>query len=155
MSEQNDEKGLESPQEPVSGPVEGEGAPEASQGGTEPSGAEEPNIFPRSYVEELREENARHRTKAKRSEQLTARLVTAYAAHTGKLADPEDLPFSEDLLDDEGMPERTKVVAAVDELLTRKPHLAAVRPSGNVGQGARGTEGHMVSLADLLRAGAD
>jgi len=79
---------------------------------------------------------------------LGARLVTAYAAGTGRLAAPTDLPFDDDGLVDEG-----KVSAAVDQLLVRKPHLASRRPAGDVGQGAR-AEVQPVSLVGLLRAGA-
>ncbi len=63
--------------------------------------------------------------------------MTAQAALTGKLADPTDLPFTEDLLDDDGLVDDTKVQAAVEDLIKRKPHLAARRPTGDVGQGAR------------------
>ncbi len=80
--------------------------------------------------------------------------MTAYASESRKLADPSDLPMRDDLLDEDGTPDRDKVLAAVDELLTRKPHLAATRPVGDVGQGARGEVAPMVSLAELLRSGA-
>lgn len=86
-------------------------------------------------------------------EQLAGRLTAAYAAATGRLADPSDLAFSDDLLDGDGLVDPAKVTAAVDDLLTRKPHLASRRPSGAVDQGARdGDDGF--SLAGLLRAGA-
>jgi hypothetical protein len=89
-----------------------------------------------------RSRTAGHRVKAKRADSLAAHLVTAEAALTGKLADPTDLPFTEDLLDDDGLVDDglvddTKVQAAVDDLIKRKPHLAARRPTGDVGQGAR------------------
>lgn len=114
---------------------------------------QEPDTFPRTYVEELRREAAGHRTRAQRADKLAEHLVRAYAETTGKLADPSDLPMSDELLDD-GIPNREKVLAAVDELLARKPHLAATRPIGDVGQGARGEAAAMVSLAELLRSGA-
>lgn len=115
---------------------------------------DEVETFPRSYVEALRAENARYRTKAKHADDLMAGLTTAYAEQTGRLADPTDLPVSDDLLDDVGLPDRSKVIAAVDELLAKKPHLASTRVTGDVGQGTRGETGAMVSLTDLLRAGA-
>ena len=78
--------------------------------------------------------------------------MTAQAAATGRLADPTDLPFTDDLLDDEGLADTVKVQAAVDELLARKPHLAARRPRGDVGQGAR-QEVDDTGLGALLRRG--
>lgn len=109
--------------------------------------------FDREYVQKLRDEAAGHRVKAKRTDALNARLATAQAALTGKLADPTDLPFTDDLLDDDGLDDEAKVQAAVDDLIARKPHLAARRPTGNVGQGARSEDQH-VGLAALLRRGA-
>ncbi|MCW2608722.1 MAG: hypothetical protein JWO60_3415, partial [Frankiales bacterium] len=81
--------------------------------------------FDREYVQKLRDEAASHRVKAKRADTLAAALVTAQAALTGRLADPTDLPFDDALLDDDGYVDEAKVKAAVDELIKRKPHLAA------------------------------
>ncbi len=153
MSEQTPEKAPETPVEAVSSPDGSTNTRKAPETGTEPSSAE-PEMFPAEYVRELREENAKARTKAKRADDLARRLVTAYASESRKMADPSDLPMSDDLLGEDGTPDRDKVLAAVDELLTRKPHLAATRPVGNVGQGARGEAAQMVSLAQLLRTGA-
>jgi hypothetical protein len=112
----------------------------------------DPETFTREYVQKLRDEAAGHRVKAKRADALAARLVTAQAALTGRLADPTDLPFTEDLLDDDGLVDETKVRAAVDDLINRKPHLAARRPTGDVGLGARAETSEM-GLAALLRSG--
>jgi hypothetical protein len=113
----------------------------------------ETETFDREYVQKLRDEAAGHRVKAKRTDALNARLATAQAALTGKLADPTDLPFTDDLLDEDGLVDEAKVHAAVEDLIKRKPHLAARRPTGNVGQGAR-PEAAEVGLASLLRRGA-
>lgn len=135
--------------EPTEIPVEpeeeflDEPAPEPEQ--TEP---EEADTFPREYVEKLRDENAKYRQRAGRAEELGKRLHTALVAATGRLADPSDLDFDEEHLDDE-----EALQAAIDELLDRKPHLASRRPRGNVGQGVTGTH-DTVSLAGLLRANA-
>jgi len=117
------------------------------------SGHVEPETFDREYVQKLRDEAAGHRVKAKRADGLAAALVTAQAALTGKMADPTDLPYDEELLDDDGVPDEAKVQAAVEDLLRRKPHLAARRPRGDVGQGAR-PEVAEEGLASLLRRGA-
>jgi hypothetical protein len=138
-------------------PQEGGAAPTppSSGGSTSTDGKPDaPEVFDRAYVEELRRENATQRVKGKRGDDLAARLVTSYAAATGKLADASDLPYADDLLDEHGLPDEAKVRAAVDTLLERKPHLAARRVVGDVGQGARPDTAGEVSLAGLLRAGA-
>ncbi len=115
---------------------------------TEETTEEEPETFPRTYVEKLRDESAKHRTRAQRADDLAGRLHTALTAATGRLADPSDLPFEESHLDDPDA-----LTAAVNELLARKPHLASRRPSGDVGQGAS-VPSDTVDLAGLLRARA-
>jgi hypothetical protein len=112
------------------------------------SGGQEPDTFSREYVTKLRDENARYRQRAGRVDELSRLLHHSLVAATGRLADPDDLPFDETHLDDDG-----KLTEAIDELLNRKPHLASRRPDGDVGQGARG-ETDSVGLAGLLRARA-
>ncbi len=124
--------------------------PDLGDAAAEDEGTE---TFDRAYVQKLRDEAAGHRVRAKRADALAARLVTAQAALTSKLADPTDLPFDDDLLDDDGLVDEDKVRVAVDALIKRKPHLAARRPTGNVGQGAR-AETQEIGLASLLRRGA-
>ncbi len=111
---------------------------------------QEPEMFDRAYVERLREESAGYRVKAKPVDELRTRLVTAYAAATGRLADATDLPYDAELLDDDGLVDEPKVRAAVNALLVRKPHLASRRPTGSVDQGVREDEAG-VSLVGLLR----
>ncbi len=122
--------------------------------GTGPEG--DPDTFPRDYVEKLREESAKYRTKAQRADEAVSKLTTTMVASTtsGILADPTDLPVTADLLDEDGWPDPEKIEAAARDLVARKPHLASRRPAGDVGQGARGDEVETVSLAALLRAGA-
>jgi hypothetical protein len=106
------------------------------------------DMFPRSYVEKLRDENAKYRQRAQRSDELAERLHTALVAATGRLHDPTDLQFNEEHLDDEASLE-----AAIDDLLERKPHLASRKVQGDIGQGAT-TATQSVDLAGLLRARA-
>ena len=94
----------------------------------------EGDTFPRTYVEQLRRENAEARTKAKRADDLAARVFRLEVAATGRLADPSDLPYDAALLES---PDALQ--AAVEALLTAKPHLASRRPSGSVDQGVRET----------------
>ncbi len=116
----------------------------------EPDNAEQddPDTFPRDYVEKLRNEAAEARVKAKKAEQYAHELHAARVAATGRLADPSDLPFDERHLDD--LP---TLEAAIDELLSRKPHLASRTPRGDVGQGRAGTD-TTLDLAGVLRSRA-
>lgn len=90
---------------------------------------EEPETFPREYVAKLRDESAKHRTRAQRADDLAARLHTALVTATGRLADPSDLPFDESHVDD-----AEALTAAIDALLTRKPHLASGESSETWGK---------------------
>ena len=110
--------------------------------------AENEDVFPREYVEKLRNENAKYRQRAQRADDLAQRLHEALVSATGRLQEPTDLPFDEDHLDD---PEA--LTAAIDELLHKRPHLASRRPVGDIGQGAAGEPG-TVDLAGILRARA-
>lgn len=106
----------------------------------------EPDVFPREVVEKLRQENGRYRQRAQQADTLAERLHTELVRATGKLADPTDLPFDPEHLDDPDA-----LAAAVDQLLTRKPHLAARRPAGDIGQGNRGSAPAPFSLLGLLK----
>lgn len=107
---------------------------------------EEDDTFPRSVVEKLRKENAGYREKAKKAETYARELFYARVAATGRLADADDLPFDEALLDD-----HDALVGAVEDLVARKPHLASRTPRGDVGQGLSGA-GANVDLAGILRS---
>lgn len=88
---------------------------------TEQEPDESADTFPRSYVEKLRTEakDNRHRAETAeiRSDELTRQLFTMRVQATGKLADPTDLPYDAELLADDD-----KLNAAVDELITKRPH---------------------------------
>lgn len=109
------------------------------------SQTEDPDVFPRSYVEELREENKRYRHRAQRADDYAHRLHTELVRATGRLADPTDLAFDEAHIDD-----ADALTAAIDDLVAKKPHLAARRPIGEIGQGAT-KSADTVNLAALLR----
>lgn len=117
--------------------------------GESPNSEEETEeTFPRAYVEELRQENGKYRQRAQRADDLAARLHVELVRATGRLADPEDLDFNEEHLED---PEA--LMTALEDLLARKPHLADRRPRGDVGQGHT-SSGTGVDLAGILRAAA-
>lgn len=103
---------------------------------------------PRAYVEQLRAEAAGHRIEAKRADEISRRLHVELVRATGRLADPDALPYDEAHLEDgDGLD------AAIDELLTRKRRLASRRPRGDTGQGAT-ADATGVDLAGMLRARA-
>ncbi|MCQ4365870.1 hypothetical protein KQR54_33210 [Mycobacterium gordonae] len=106
--------------------------------------------FPRAYVEKLRTEakDNRHRaeTAESRSDELTRQLFTLRVQATGKLADPTDLEFDADLLTDDDT-----LNAAIDDLISRKPHLKARKIGGSVGQGVTGNKEEPFSLLGRLR----
>ena len=105
----------------------------------------EPDTFDRAYVEKLRQENGKYRQRAQRADNLAHRLHTALVEQTGKLADASDLPFDEKHLDD-----ADSLTAAIDALISAKPHLAARRIAGDIGQGAsKPSDG--VNLLNILR----
>lgn len=112
----------------------------------------QPDTFPRAYVEQLRKENGERRIAAteatRRADDLAHRLHTELVRATGRLADPSDLEFNAEHLEDAG-----KLTAAVDALLARRPHLASRRPQGSIGQGEIGGTAD-VDLAGLLRSRA-
>lgn len=102
-------------------------------------------VFPREYVERLRQENGKYRQRAQRADELAHRLHRELVKANGRLADPTDLPFDETHLDD-----ADALAAAVETLLASKPHLASRRPTGEIGQGPA-TATNTVDLAALLR----
>lgn len=127
---------------------EGVGSSDTLEDDAEDTTGGDAETFPREYVEKLRKEAADARVKAKRADDLAARLHTALVAATGRLADPSDLPF-----DDSHLEDAYALNAAVDALLARKPHLASRRPVGSIGQGAT-APADSVSLAGILRHNA-
>jgi hypothetical protein len=146
MSDEKDHGGTVSDDEPTE--------PTDEEQTDEPD--EDAETFPRDYVERLRREAAEYRTRAKRVDELERALLDVVVSEgtRGVLEDAGDLRAHVDdaeLFDDEGMPSVDRVRERARELAASKPHLAArVRPTGDVGQGAR-TEPEVVSLAGMLR----
>ncbi|WP_367582287.1 hypothetical protein [Tsukamurella tyrosinosolvens] len=100
--------------------------------------------FDAEYVGKLRDEAAKYRTRAKDRDTLAQRLHAALVAADGRLQDPSDLAFAEAHLDG------TALQDAITDLVARKPHLAARKVAGDVGQGSRnGTS--TVDLLGMLR----
>lgn len=119
--------------------------------GLEADAPDDGDTFDREYVTRLRGEASTHRRNAReageRADALAARVWALRVAATGRLADPADLEAGDpDMSDDD-------LEAAVDELLTRKPHLAARRATGTFGLGEPSSP-PAASLASILRANA-
>lgn len=119
--------------------------PDAETPETDETPPEDGDTFPREYVERLRRESAEHRTRAKRADELAARVFRLEVAATGRLADPDDLPYDDALLEDPAA-----LTAAIDALLSAKPHLASRRPRGEVDQGVRETGAAPVTWGSLF-----
>jgi hypothetical protein len=138
----------ETPQEPIeeseAEPVEEPDTEEPSVDRHEVPHEDEPEMFPREYVEKLRQESGRYRQRAQRGDGYAQRLHVELVRATGKLADPTDLPFDESHLDD------ADALTDAVELLAHKPHLANRRPTGEIGQGASPSKAN-VGLAAMLR----
>lgn len=113
---------------------------------TEP--ADDAETFPRDYVQKLRDENAKYRQRAADRDEVAAKLHTALVQATGRLQDASDLAFDQTHLDDP-----QALTAALDALLTAKPHLATRKPMGSIGQGVSGAS-DTFSLAGALRSNA-
>lgn len=106
-------------------------------------------------------EQARTEERAKAQARIVRSEVRAAAA--GRFADPADAALYlandlEDLVGDDGEPDDDAITEALDELLERKPHLAAAKSSGRKSggdsdQGARA--GRKASVADRAKARAD
>lgn len=116
----------------------------------------EPETFPRSYVEELRAEAAEHRVKSKENAESMETFRNAYRAAVLKEATrdvlAEPIPWSDDFDGENGLPDAGKIREAAEALALEKPQLARVR--GDIGQGFRGEQDAPVDLAGMLRAGA-
>lgn len=107
--------------------------------------ADEHTTFSREYVEELRGEAAKYRTRAKHTEQVERRLHEALVRLDGRLHDASDLDFDPKRLEGDG------VEAAITALLEAKPHLAKRAPSGDVGAGVRGEVDAAPDLISIMR----
>lgn len=108
------------------------------------------DTFPRPYVEELRKESAQYLERSQaaeeRADKFARRLHRQLVTATGRLENPDDLPFNADHLDDD-----KKLTAALDVLLAERPYLKARKVTGDAGQGARGGGPEPFSLLAAMR----
>lgn len=110
------------------------------------------DTFPRSYVERLRARSAGYRTAAKESAarvgELERDLFTERVRALDVLADPADLPFTAELLDD---PDALR--DAVDALVRKSPHYRrrGTASARDTGSRERGDTRDTVSLTGIMR----
>lgn len=125
---------VETPALAAESPVDASTDASLADGITE-TAQDDSDTFDRDYVEKLRAENAKYRTRAGQTDELAQRLHMELVKATGRLADPTELPFNEAHLTD---PQALQ--ADLDALIVAKPHYAARRlvPGTTVGQGIQG-----------------
>lgn len=122
--------------------------------GADETATDEPTDGPDDdgHVAELRAEAAKYRVRAReaaeRTDELARQLFRERVDRLELLADPGDLEYDPELLDD---PDGLR--AAVDELLAARPHLRTRRIRSRIGQG-EGDAPDGGDLAGLLRRGA-
>lgn len=125
-----------------------ENAPEAQSDGNADDSAGD--TFPRSYVEELRKESAKHRDRARQAEEradaLARQLHSELVRATDRLENPADLAYDAEHLDD---PEKLK--AALDVLLSDRPYFRKRKVVGDAGQGPRGGGQEPFSLLGAIK----
>ena len=116
---------------------------------------EDGDSFPRSYVKRLRERSAGYRARAKTAEgrvtELERALFTERVRALDVLADPADLPYDGDLLED---PDAMR--SAVDALVRERPHYrrrGTADPS-STGSRHRSSPSDTVSLSAIMRGHA-
>ena len=113
------------------------------------------DTFPRPYVERLRSRSAGYRARAKQAEERTSELERALFTERVRaldmLADPTDLPYDADLLDD-----GDALAEAVRQLVKDRPHYRRRGTLDGTGTGSRDRAGSTdgVSLAAIMRGQA-
>jgi hypothetical protein len=111
----------------------------------------EPQTFSADYVKQLRDEAAAHRVKAKRLDEANRRTVAGIAELDGRLINPAEITLTADMLDENGIVDKSRVQAAIHALLQDKPYLAKRTPTTTLPQGVRQDVEQPVSLFQLVR----
>lgn len=117
--------------------------------GTTPDPDDEGTPGDDQHVARLRREAGRYRRRARdaehRADELARELYSARVAALGELADPADLPYDPELLDDpDGL------AGAVAELLDERPHLRSRRIRQRIGQGEGSPSGGSILTGRLI-----
>lgn len=110
------------------------------------------DTFPRPYVERLRARSAGYRTRATAAEARTGELEQALFTERVRaldvLADPTDLPFDADMLDDPDA-----LAEAVADLVRKRPHYRrrGTTTAEATGSRQRPADRDTVSLTGIMR----
>lgn len=111
----------------------------------------EPETFSAEYVKQLRQEAATHRIRAKRTDEANERMVRTIAEMDGRLINADEFALSDDMLDDDGIVDPSKVREAIGSLLDAKPYLAKRTPTTPLPMGVRQTDEPAPSLFQMVR----
>lgn len=138
----NEPATAEAPAEPAD-PGDGETPPDQTP----------PEQAPDGELSRARNDAASYRRRLRDTEQqldqARRQLWQATVAQTGRLVDPDDLPYDGDA--DQADDRDDQITGQIDTLLQRKPHLGSRRPRRDMGTGQRDRSDGAV-LTDILRA---
>lgn len=143
---------VDTPNEALSGPSDDQNPlPSVNTPEAETDTAEtNTETFPRSYVEELRRENASWRDKARtaetRADELSRALFTAKVEATGKVENPAEIPYSGDILDD-----ADALNQAIDAAISERPYIKRRNITGDAGQGVKSNTNAPQDFSALFR----
>ncbi len=136
-------------------PPEDDGTDDDQQDDDGDDDQQDGDTFPRPYVERLRARSAGYRARAKQAEgragELERALFTERVRALDVLADPTDLPYDAELLDDPDA-----LAEAVRQLVKDRPHYRRRGTLDGAGTGSRDRAGTSdgVSLAAIMRGQA-
>lgn len=113
------------------------------------TGTNEAPTFSADYVKSLRDENAKQRMKAKRTDEANQRLLESIVHIDGRLVDSSALSLDDSLLDDRGLVDQAKVQERIQEMIQSKPYLR--KPVAPLPQGVLTSPQDTPSLFQLVR----
>ena len=136
-------------------PAEDDDQQPAEDDDQQPAEDDDQQTFPLPYVKRLRERSAGYRARAKTAEarvgELERELFTERVRALDLLADPADLPYDSELLDDPDA-----LAEAVQQLVRDRPHYRRRGTIDAAGTGSRDQAGAAdgVSLTGIMRGSA-
>ncbi len=136
--------------ENASTPIDADSAGGAGSDASAGENTDDADTFPRDYVENLRQESKGYREKASaaeaRTDELSRALFAARVAATGKVENAAEIEYNADMLDD-----ADALNTAIDAAIEARPYIKTRKPSGNIGQGVKGTQTEQFSLLGALK----
>jgi hypothetical protein len=126
-------------------------APETNEENHETETDGDTIVYAKSDLAKLRRSQDAYRQRAKTAEGRVADLVQqrheALVRLDGRLQDSTDLPF-----DPDAVLEPDQITETITEMITAKPHLKSRKPTGDIGQGVRGTADEPFNLIGAIKA---